>query len=653
MSNRLVLDLNLGTAHLMDIIEGPAGYGADSVLLRYQAPCTDEDQDIEGDNLQLYEATAALVQQPQEQQQQQQQQQHDPELPPLIDDDTLTVKSASSTTESMTSSSTTGPSTSSIDLMMIGTTSNTAAHRHLGAYQLHQQQQQERANTRRRHCQRRKRQQELLDDHIWFVVTLLERRRKLLLVQAASEEADAALVVSSLRHISIRFVGCTFPAPALAWLLQQAAPQAETLQLRVTLAGPMEELAVALQHHPQLSQVTMDHCRPAFPETTTTASSLDSSDSSTTRKRRGHQRGQATGNDEYYRKIDKSSCNNNSNNNHGRIKRKNPPPQLASLEPLLDALAESQTLRSLTLSHCTIAFTVNQPNASRMILEEEEQQQQQSPKASAWNAGISLSHFLRRSAALQNGSLTKLCLEHMTEIRDEDFATMMSALEGNKSRLRTLSIRQCAVGTKAGQAMGRMLATNTSLQTLDVNIHWWDGMTYEETPEGQYVAQCWETDVASLVQGLSTNSHLQCLGLYCDNVAYSHSASAVSILGDSVEASVRRLCATTLEALPKIFQSSAKTASSTPGQKRLRPSENRSLEDIIVGHRSFGLTSEIDFYLNWNRAGRDYFCDEDSNATAADWVDALLNFRGDLSVVYALVSMNPAMFPHAITADTK
>ena len=637
MSNRLVLDLNLGTAHLMDIIEGPAGYGADSVLLRYQAPCTDEDQDVEGDNPPLYAAAAALIQQPQEQQQQ------DQELPPLIDDDTLTVKSAS-TTGSMTSSS---AGTMATDVL------GTAAHTHLGAYQLHQQQQQERANIRRRQCQqeRRKRQQQILDDHIWFVVTSLERRRKLLLAQASEEaESSARPALVSLRHISIRFVGCTFPAPALAWLLKHAAPQAETLQLRVTLAGPMEELAAALQHHKRLSQVTMDHCRPAFPDMAAN-SSFDSSDRS--RKRRGHQRGQATGDDddEYYRKIDKSSCNN------ARLKRKNPPPQLASLEPLLDALAESKTLRSLTLSHCTIAFTVNHPNAPLplMTLEEVQQQQQQLPKASAWNAGASLSHFLRRSAALENGSLTKLCLEHMVEIRDEDFATMMSALEGDKSRLRTLSIRQCAVGSKAGRAMGGMLATNTFLQTLDVNIHWWDGMTYEETPQGEYVAQCWETDVISLVQGLSTNSHLQCLGLYCDNVAYGHSASAVSILGGSVEASVRRLCAITLQALPKIFQSSVKTAapSSAQSQKQSRPSENKCLEDIIVGHRSFGLTPEIDFYLNWNRAGRDYFCDEDSNATAADWVDALLNFRGDLSVVYALVSMNPAMFPHAITANSK
>jgi hypothetical protein len=171
-------------------------------------------------------------------------------------------------------------------------------------------------------------------------------------------------------------------------------------------------------------------------------------------------------------------------------------------------------------------------------------------------------------------------------------------------------------------------------------IHWWDGMTYEETPEGQYLAQCWETDVTALIQGLSTNTGLQCLGLYCDNLAYSHAAAVVSMLGESVETSVRQLCARAKEALPQVFQTpSLQTGHATTGHQQ----ENRSLEDIIVGHRSFGLTPEIEFYLNWNRAGRDYFC-EHEDATKDDWIDAMLNHRRDLSVVYALVSMNPGMF---------
>ena len=602
MSRSIALDLNLGTAHLMDIIEGPAGYSAESILIRYQAPyCTEDDDqdDVEGDNPPLYAATATATAAAVVQQQQPQ---------PHQDDDTMTVKSSSTA----------------------GSASTTAM-----LAQQQQQQQQERTLRRRRQSQRRRR--DLLDDRIWFILQSLERFAR------------------RCRHLSLRFVGCRFPAPALAWWLQRA-PQLEGLHLRVTLAGSLGGLAKALQRHPRLAQVSLDHCRPSFPEEQDDDDEDDRSrndrSSNSRRRRRRKRSSKAHSNnkdeddeaqDDYdYRRLDDDKSSSTRRNQQAR--KKAPPPPLASLEPLLDALAESLTLRSFTLSHTLVAFTA----AHRLPTTEDgvvvpTTTTPQPP--SAWNAGASLSHFLRRSS--KSSSLTKLCLEHMTEIRDEDFATMMTALEESpnhnnhqSSRLRTLSIRQCAMGPLAGQALGKMLATNTSLQTLDVNIHWWDGRTYEETPEGQYVAQCWVTDVTALIQGLSTNTGLQCLGLYCDNLAYSHAAAVVSMLEASVEASVRQLCAQALDALPQVFQ----TPTGGPARHERKQQENRSLEDIIVGHRSFGLSPEIDFYLNWNRAGRDYFSEHHEGATKTDWIDAILNHRGELSVVYALVSINPAMF---------
>lgn len=520
-SSRITLDLNLGTAHLMDIIEGPAGYGADSILIRYQAPCAIEDQDVEGDNLGYYVDQAVQV---------------------TMDDNT-TVKSSSTASSSV-------------------------------------QQQQQQSRVRRRQRSLLKRQ---LDDQIWFVVASIER------------------FATRFRHLSLRFVGCTFPAEALAWLLERVE-RVESLHARVTFHGSLGPLAKALQRHQHLSSVFLDHCRPSFED-----------DSRKRRKQEATTSTSTTTVDE----LDKSSAAK-------RPSKKAAPPKLASLEPLLDGLAQSKTLRSLTLSHTAVAFTaptateledpyVNNPNKA--------------PSTIAWNAGASLSQFIRMP------SLEKLSLEHMTEVQDADLANMMETLQEHHT-LKTLSIRQCPVGPLSGQALGRALPRNRGLQTLDVNIHWWDGLSYEETEEGQYIAKCWETDVVALIQGLQANTALKCLGLYCDNLAYTHNAAVVSILGEYVEASTNELCASALVELPKIFRARI-------GEEA--PISNRALEDVIIGHRSFGLTPDIEFYLNWNRAGRSYFCEED-NTSPYDWMDAILNHREDLSVVYALVSMNPSMF---------
>lgn len=507
-SSRITLDLNQGTTHLMDIIEGPAGYGCDSILIRYQAPCAIEDQDVEGDNLGVF-----------------------------FDDDNMTVKSSSTASSSV-------------------------------------QQQQQQSRVRRRQRQLLKRQ---LDDQVWFVVASIER------------------FATRFRDLSLRFVGCSFPAEALAWLLERV-DRIESLHLRVTFNGSLGALAKALQKHPNLKQVFLDHCRPSF------------EDSSTSRKRRNR-----LAVDE----LDKSSAAR-------QHQKKAAPPKLASLEPLLDGLAQSKTLRSLTFSHTTVAFTAPTPEEL-----EDPFASLKPPTTVTWNAGASLSQFIRMP------SLEKLSLEHMTEIKDSDLAAMMDTL-GDHHSLKTLSIRQCAVGPLSGQALGRALPRNRGIQTLDINIHWWDGISYEETAQGQYIAKCWETDVVALIRGLQANTSLKCLGLYCDNLAYAHNAAVVSILGEYVENSTNELCASALVELPKIFRLSEETDSSSV-------TNNRSLEDVIVGHRSFGLTPEIEFYLNWNRAGRSYFCEED-NVSPYDWMDAILNHRDDLSVLYALISMNPAMF---------
>lgn len=550
-SNRITLDLNLGTAHLMDVIEGPAGYRADSVLIRYQAPCANEDQDVEGDNMSYYFQDAM--------------------------DDNATVKSSS--TASTTSS--------------------------LVAQQQHQLQQ---SRSRRRRRRQLKRQ---LDDQIWFVVASLER------------------FAHQFRHLSLRFVGCNFPAEALAWLLERVE-RIDSLHLRVTFHGSLGPLAKALQRHAHLKQVFLDHCRPSFHQDDNVKRSTGSGDN---RKRRKQERKDS---------LDMSSPAVNVQ----KSLRKAAPPKLASLEPLLDGLAQSKTLRSLTLSHTTIAVVA--PTAED-LLHEHDISRPPSSRMVAWNAGVSLSQFIRLPC------LEKLCLEHMTEVKDSDLACMMESLQDHHT-LKTLSIRQCAVGPLAGQALGRSLAVNQGLQTLDVNIHWWDGLSYEETLNGQYIAKCWETDVVALIQGLQANSALKCLGLYCDNLAYTHNAAVVSILGEYVEASTNELCATALAELPNIFRPSSSSTTSIAKEEDSSSSDvaapeysdapevnNCALEDVIVGHRSFGLTPEIEFYLNWNRAGRSYFCQED-NASPYDWMDAILNHRDDLSVVYALVSMNPTMF---------
>jgi hypothetical protein len=540
-SSRIALDLNLGTAHLMDIIEGPAGYGADHILIRYQAPCAIEDQDVEGDNPEYYSTSTTNTNANANT--------NNNTAAAIIDqqgmDDSMTIKS----------SSTAGSS-------------------------IQTQRQHARVRQRRRRQLRRQ-----LDDQIWFVVASIER------------------YATQFRHLNLRFVGCSFPADALAWLLERV-DRVETLHMRVTFHGPLGALAKALQKHPHLKQVYLDHCRPSFDDfnnsCTTSSSKMESLD------------------EEEYKDLDKSS---DRNKKQAPTTKKAAPPKLASLEPLLDGLAQSKTLRCLTLSHTTIAFTaLSTPSALGW--------NEAPARPVAWNAGISLAQMIRMT------SLEKLSLEHMTEVQDADFATMAEALQTHHT-LKTLSIRQCAVGPLAGRALGKALTQNRGLQTLDVNIHWWDGFNYEETTEGQYIAKCWETDVVALIHGLQANRGVKCLGLYCDNLAYTHNTAVVSILGEYVEANTNRLCAAALKELPHIFQ--------VPAGADAPVRRNCVLEDVIVGHRSYGLTPEIDFYLNWNRAGRDYFCRED-NATAYDWMDVILSHRDDLSVVYALVSMNPVMF---------
>jgi hypothetical protein len=547
-SSRIALDLNLGTAHLKDIIEGPAGYGADQILIRYQAPCAIEDQDVEGDNPEYYAAADQNM-----------------------DDSVATVKSSSTTGSSIQ-----------------------AQRRHA------------RFRQRRRRQLRRQ-----LDDQIWYVVASIER------------------YATQLKHLSLRFVGCSFPAEALAWLLERVE-RIESLHIRVTFHGSLGGLAKALQKHPNLKQVYFDHCRPSFDDFPYSSTSTTTTKNNATicrnsrdleRIREKQEQGETESLDENeYKGLDKSS---DGSNKKQLPTKKAAPPKLASLEPLLDGLAQSKTLRCLTLSYTTIAFTA-QSTPSALGLEEGP------ARLVAWNAGVSLAQFVRMTC------LEKLSLEHMTEVQDSDFAIMAAALHTHHT-LRTLSIRQCAIGALTGRALKEALSHNRGLQTLDVNIHWWDGFSYEETSEGQYIAKCYETDVVALIQGLQANRGVKCLGLYCDNLGHTHNAAVASILGESVEAKTNQLCAAALKELPKIFQVPAGADAHYPVQR------NCVLEDVIVGHRSFGLTPETEFYLNWNRAGRNYFCRED-NATAFDWMDAILNHREDLSVVYALVAMNPVMF---------
>ena len=164
--------------------------------------------------------------------------------------------------------------------------------------------------------------------------------------------------------------------------------------------------------------------------------------------------------------------------------------------------------------------------------------------------------------------------------------------------------------------------------------------------QGEYVATCWELGpdaLTALLYGLKTNTSLKCLGLYCDTVmAYSHPAAILHLLGESVQHRTQQLCATAIETLPRIF-CDEETSTTTPPTTHSPCHTNKVLEDIIVGHRSYGLSPEIEFYLNWNRAGRAYFSRR-TNPSKYDWMDAILNHRDDPSVVYALVSMNPAMF---------
>jgi len=598
----------------MDIIEGPAGYSADSILIRYQLPCTVEEQDVEGDNLNLY---------------QDQPPQQGPQQP--LDGDDMTVKSSDSTTTNTTSLTATSTATST-----------------------KQQQRNHYCKIRRRQLRR-----QALDDHIWFVVTRLERFAK------------------NFTCLRLRFVGCSFPAPALAWLLERVS-RITRLELRVTFHGALGDLQRSLGRHPQLKHVSMDHCRPSLEdlywnldtELATSNNEAAAVASKEQRKSRRHHRrhehrhhhhpqchrhqmkeyddgSDAESDNEDYKRLDKSSLAKKK----PKSLKKAPPPKIASLEPFLDGLAQSKTLQSLTLSHSTIAYTMAATTAATANqLEDIDETATISSRGAgagsiapstnnqdhgiiAWNAGASLSQFLRMP------SLDRLLLEHMPEIRDEDFCVMAKTLE-TRHTLRTLSIRQCAVGPATGVAMGSMLQRNRGLQTMDLNVHWWDGLSYEETPNGEYAAKCYVTNVVPLLRGLRSNSSLKCLGLYCDTLSYSsaHAMAVVNILGEEVQESTNRLCEAALKELPAIFQSPSST-----DKNNVIGQQNRVLEDVIIGHRSCGLTPEIDFYLNWNRAGRNYFSYQD-NPSKYDWMDAILNHREDLSVVYALVSMSPTMF---------
>jgi hypothetical protein len=525
--SRITLDLNLGTAHLMDIIEGPAGYGCDSILIRYQASHSDWDDLADG-------STAG----------------GDPdEMPAAADwmDDAATFKSSS--TASMSSS----------------------------------QVQQEHAIRQRRRYRKQLRRQ--LDEQIWFVMTSIER------------------FATQFNHLALRFVGCTFPADALSWLLDRV-DRIETLHVRVTFHGSLRHLGRSLRKHPKLDQVWIDHCRPSLED-------VREQSRKSQRRRRRH--------------LKKSSTPEE--------------PVVATLEPILNGMAQSKTIRTVTLSHSTIAVTLTPPQPPPLANLDEDTAASTTTAVSTasfrpWKAGRSLSKLA------QMPSLEKLSLERMEEVNDEDLACVASTL-GDYHTLKTLSIRQCAVGPLTGSAIGSMLPRNRGLQTLDVNMHWWDGVSYEETAAGEYIAKCYETNVVPIVQGLRYNATLKCLGLYCDNLlAYHSSAAVVGVLGESVQARTNLQCATVLAEMPHIFQQH-----STRQQKDAHDNSpfNCVLEDLIVGHRSFGLTTEIEFYLKWNRAGRHYFCHYE-NATRYDWLDAVLNHREDLSVVNALVAMNPTMF---------
>ena len=493
----LTLDLGLGPAHLMDIIEGPTGLCFESILIRYHAPSGMEDLEDEANEYHV--------------------------------SDDHTVKSSS-------------------------------------AVSFYSNQPHARERLRRRQ------QRQKLDDQIWFLLSSIVNYSK------------------NFKHLNLRFIGCSFPADALAWLLEHAQ-QIETLHVRVQFHGSLKHLGKALKHHPSLTEVWLDHCLPSVEDAMPTRAKKRSA-------------------------LDKSKVTAESSS----IK------VVASLEPMLDGLAKSKSLHSLTLSNCTIAVSSTGLSLSKSLPNPSDTSQKPD-----WNAGASLVKFVHMP------SLQKLSLERMVEVRDCDLATMADALQKHHF-LTSLSIRQCAAGPLTGQALGRMLSQNKGLQTLDCNMHWWDGVSYEETQTGEYVPKCWENDVLPIVEGLKKNSMLKCLGLYYENLAYTQNAAVISVLGEYVETKTNQMRAQILQEFPKVLRGSVSTEDSSPTV--LPP--NCALEALIVGHRAFELNDDIEFYLKWNRAGRQYFYQYE-NATRDDWMDALLINRDDLSVVYALISTNPSM----------
>jgi hypothetical protein len=70
---------------------------------------------------------------------------------------------------------------------------------------------------------------------------------------------------------------------------------------------------------------------------------------------------------------------------------------------------------------------------------------------------------------------------------------------------------------------------------------------------------------------------------------------------------------------------------------------NTVIENLVIDNGRLGLTPVIDFYLEMNRAGRRGLLEEGDKWQKSEWINFMIRFRPDVSVLFYTLSLNPSL----------
>lgn len=252
-----------------------------------------------------------------------------------------------------------------------------------------------------------------------------------------------------------------------------------------------------------------------------------------------------------------------------------------TLDPVVSALAQVPTLTEVLLRDSRIAPRSMTANLDNLgNIDDDDDDDNAMDESTANNNAGWAGTSL--TALCQSTSLRILTLRDMAEIRDQHLELMAESLRTNDT-LRELTICSTHLGERSGRAMGQVLQTNRRLQKLEIQLN-----------SGEHAIPITEV--------LQANSSLKRLDLFFNG---------------SISPRIR-------EAFTEMLR------------------RNYVLLDLNGSVWRGQSNSEIDFYLRLNRAGRGDLLTE--HATRKQWVETMISQRGDLSILFSILSMNPSIF---------